>query len=186
MHLSAVILTTVLLATGVAVAQAPAQGGRGQAPAGRGAAPPPIKNPVDGNPDAIRTGGAVYGTRCASCHGTDAKGTARGSDLTRLWAAGSSDVQIFQSARRGVPNTLLPHSFGPDNDIWAILAFLHSMNVTAPPPSGGPEAGSAVFASNCSSCHRVAGRGGRVGAARKARRQVLAAVMMGRPFEHAP
>lgn len=164
-RLMAIVATSVLVSAGVtlAAAQAPAQGGRGQAPGGRGAPPAPIKNPVEGNADAIRAGGEAYRARCASCHGADAKGAALGSDLTGLWAAGSSDVQIFQSARRGVPNTLLPHSFGPDNDIWAILAYLRSMNVATTPSSGSPEAGGAVFASNCTSCHRVDGRGGRVG-----------------------
>jgi cytochrome c oxidase cbb3-type subunit 3 len=145
-----------------AAAQAPSQGGRGQ-PGGRGAQQGPIKNPVEGNADAIHAGAQAYGGRCASCHGADARGEARGSDLAGLWAAGSSDVQIFQSARRGIPNTLLPHSFGPDNDIWAILAYLRSMNVATAPPNGSPEAGRAVFASNCGNCHRVDGRGGRVG-----------------------
>ena len=163
-RLMAIVATSVLVSAGVALAsQAPAQGGRGQTAGGRGAAPAPIKNPVEGNADAIRTGREAYQARCASCHGADAKGAARGSDLASLWAAGSSDVQIFQSARRGVPNTLLAHSFGPDNDIWAILAYLRSINVATTLSSGSPEAGGAVFASNCSSCHRVDGRGGRVG-----------------------
>jgi cytochrome c oxidase cbb3-type subunit III len=163
-RLMATVATSLVVLGGVtfAAAQAPAQGGRGQA-GGRGAPPAAIKNPVEGNADAIRAGGEAYGARCASCHGADARGGAHGSDLAGLWGAGSSDVQIFQSARRGIPNTLLPHSFGPDNGIWAILAYLRSMNVAPAPSSGSPEAGRAVFASNCGNCHRVDARGGRVG-----------------------
>jgi putative heme-binding domain-containing protein len=160
-RLMAIVATSVVASVGVMFAAA--QGGRGQAPVGRGAAPAPIKNPVEGNADAIRVGGDAYRARCASCHGADAKGAALGSDLTGLWAAGSSDVQIFQSVRRGVPNTLLPHSFGPDNDIWAILAYVRSVNVPTTPSRGNPEAGGAAFVANCSSCHQVNGRGGRVG-----------------------
>src|SRR5262245_36906036 len=114
-------------------AQAPA-GQRGQAPAGgrgepapdtagrgqggRGAPAPPIRNPAEGNAEAIRAGGESYRARCAECHGADAVGGPRGSGLTGLWAQGSTDVQIFQSARRGIPNSLLSHSYGPDADLW--------------------------------------------------------------------
>jgi putative heme-binding domain-containing protein len=139
-------------------AQTPA--GRG----GRGGAPPSaMKNPLEGNADAIRSGHDTYGSRCASCHGADAKGSARGSDLTLLWAGGSTDQAIFQSARRGLANTLLPHSFGPDREVWTILAYLRSMGTTAPAAAGNPEAGGAIYASQCMSCHRVNGKGGRLG-----------------------
>src|SRR5689334_12209919 len=75
---------TALARAGQAQQQAPTgrgepgggAGGRGQA--GRGG-PAPIKNPVEGNADAIRAGGESYRARCASCHGADAKGSARGS-----------------------------------------------------------------------------------------------------------
>jgi putative heme-binding domain-containing protein len=144
--------------------QAPdAGGGRGQG--GRGAPAAPIRNPVEGNVDAIRAGGESYRGRCASCHGADAKGTARGSDVMGLWAQGSTDVQIFQSARRGIPNTLLPHSYGPDSETWAILAYLRTLGaqISAQTSVGNPENGGAVFATNCSNCHRVNGRGGHLG-----------------------
>src|SRR5437899_9242285 len=85
------------------------------------AAQAPITNPVAGDRDAIRAGSGVYAMRCASCHGMDAKGTPAGSDLSALWTAGGKDQTLFQSIRRGFPNTLKPHSFGPDKDIWAIL-----------------------------------------------------------------
>ena len=155
----------MLLLVGLVLhAQAPAPGA--QAPAGRGgrgAAPPPVKNPVEGDASAIQARRNDYATRCATCHGPDAKGSARGSDLTALWANGASDAAIFQAARRGLTNTLLPHSFGPDREVWMILAFLRSVNATMTTPSGSPEAGGAIFAAHCSSCHRVNGKGGRLG-----------------------
>src|SRR5262249_34503729 len=138
-------------------AQAP--GGRG----GRGAASAPVRNPLEGDATAIAAGRTDYATRCASCHGQDGKGSARGSDLTALWANGASDETIFQAARRGLANTLLPHSFGPDRQVWMILAFLRSVNNATITPSGSVEAGGAVFAAQCSNCHRVNGKGGRLG-----------------------
>jgi putative heme-binding domain-containing protein len=126
---------------------------------------PAVKNPSEGNAEAIRAGAATYRARCASCHGPDAKGAAGGSDLTGLWTAGGTDQPLFQSIRRGVPNTLMPHSFGPDADIWAVLAYLRTLDTgsSGQGPAGGPGNGERTFAVNCSSCHHVNGRGGRLG-----------------------
>ena len=151
-------------------AQAPATpqqpaGGRGQGPGGGRGAPAAIRNPVEGHAEAIRTGGELYRARCVSCHGMDAKGTARGMELTGLWAAGATDQQLALRIRRGVPNTLMPHSFGPDADVWALLAYLRTVSSETPvrPPAGGAENGARIFAANCGSCHRVNGNGGYLG-----------------------
>ncbi|PYS31578.1 MAG: hypothetical protein DMG11_00890 [Acidobacteria bacterium] len=115
------------------------------------AAQAPITNPVAGDRDAIRAGSGVYAMRCASCHGMDAKGTPAGSDLSALWTAGGKDQTLFPSIRRGFPNTLKPHSFGPDKDIWAILAYLRTL-----------DSGTSTI-ENRSVCHQVNGSGGRLG-----------------------
>lgn len=157
-------LVLLVLLTGSTVRTDQNPGGRGQAPGGRGAPAVAVRNPLEGNADAIRTGGDLYRQRCSTCHGNDAKGAARGSDLTAVWTFGATDVQLFQSARRGIPNTLLSHSFGPDDDLWSILAYLRTLNSTAPPAaSGSAENGERIFSANCSGCHQVAGRGGHLG-----------------------
>ena len=114
-----------------------------------------IKNPMDGDPEAIRSGKTDYDTRCASCHGADAKGTDRGSDLTGVWAAGETAQELAQAIRRGVPNTLLRHSFGPDRNVWSILAYLRTLNVDTSNagPSGDSNNGRAIFAARCANCH---------------------------------
>jgi len=114
---------------------------------------------AQGNPD----GSAAYRARCASCHGADAKGTAAGSDLTGLWTAGATEQQIFDSVRRGVPNTLKHHSFGPDNEARAILAYLHTLDTATSRPAGNAGNGARIFDAQCSSCHLANGRGGRLG-----------------------
>jgi len=81
-----------------------------------------------------------------------------------VWTYGATDVQVFQTARRGVTNTLLPHSFGPDEDLWSILAYLRTLSSAGPaPPSGSAENGERIFSANCGGCHQVAGRGGHLG-----------------------
>jgi len=66
--------------------------------------PRPTKNPFEGNQQAISNGGAMFRTRCAGCHGPDARGYL-GPDLTGIWASGSTDDRIFDIVRRGVPGT---------------------------------------------------------------------------------
>ena len=57
-------------------------------PAGALAGQDAVANPYEGDPAARRAGAALYGTRCAECHGADAKGIS-GPDLTALWAVGT-------------------------------------------------------------------------------------------------
>lgn len=125
----------------------------------------PVKNPRAGDPQAIRTGTALFRMRCASCHGRDATGAAAGSDLTALLASGVTDEDLFRVVRRGVSDTLLPHSFGPNEDVWAIVAYLRTLNTSRSDenPPGSAENGQRVFSASCGSCHRVDGRGGVLG-----------------------
>lgn len=123
-----------------------------------------VGNPFDGDEAATRAGGVMYASRCADCHGADAKG-ARGPDLTQLWAVGTSDERLFNSVRQGIGGSIMPPSIAPDNEIWAVIAYLKSIS-TVPPfenASGDFAAGRSLFASSCSECHRVAGVGGALG-----------------------
>jgi putative heme-binding domain-containing protein len=110
-------------------------------------------------------GEAAYRTRCASCHGAEAKGAVGGGDLTALWTAGGTDQQLLQSIRRGLPNTLKPHSFGPETEARAILEYLRTLDAgrSGANPLGDVPNGERIFGANCSACHQVNGRGGRLG-----------------------
>src|SRR5438552_18221865 len=57
-------------------------------------------NPLEGKPDAIQNGGAMFRTRCAGCHGPDARGSL-GPDLTGLRAPGSADARNLELAWTG-------------------------------------------------------------------------------------
>ena len=136
----------------------------GLAPAGAGAGQDGAANPFEGDPAARRAGGALYGTRCAECHGADAKGMS-GPDLTALWEVGTSDVRVFQTLRRGRPGSIMPSSSAPDDEIWAIVAYLKGIS-TVPPGefvTGNVDHGREIFRSACARCHRLNGSGGRLG-----------------------
>jgi putative heme-binding domain-containing protein len=125
---------------------------------------PPGKSPHLGNQESIRTGMGFFRTRCADCHGLDAGGY-RGPDLKALIAGGTTDERLFQVIRKGVPGTEMPSTDAPDDDLLMIIAYLRSVG-TVPAsdrPSGNVENGAKLFSSQCASCHRVAGKGGRIG-----------------------
>lgn len=124
----------------------------------------PGKNPHLGNKASIRNGMVLYRVRCADCHGLDASGY-RGPDLTAVLAGGATDERLFQTIRKGVPGTEMPATGAPDDDLLLIIAYLRDLGTVAPPekPIGNVDAGAKLFASQCASCHRVAGRGGRLG-----------------------
>jgi putative heme-binding domain-containing protein len=122
----------------------------------------PVKNAKEGNPEAIRAGTTAYRSRCAACHGNDAGGAAAGCDLTELWTAGGADQTIFQNIRRGIPNTIKAHSFGPDDDVWSMMAYLRTLD-SGRALAGNAGNGERLFNANCTQCHEANGRGGRLG-----------------------
>ena len=154
-----------LIAGGVAHTQAP---GANTQNAGAGRAETRVtKNPLEGDKEAIRDGGAKFRNRCAGCHGPDARGD-RGPDLTGLWASGVSDDRIFQTVRQGVPGTEMPAadpSRVPDREIWQVLAYVRTLVGTDPPQAstGTPENGDRIFQKTCRTCHMVNGSGGELG-----------------------
>jgi putative heme-binding domain-containing protein len=126
----------------------------------------PQANPLAGNPQAITAGMGMYRARCADCHGMDARGY-RGPDLTQVWASGRTDDGLFRTLRNGIPGSEMPalSARTPDHEIWQLLAYLRTVAAPAPsdPPRGNAENGEKIFRAQCSACHRVNGRGGRLG-----------------------
>ncbi len=126
----------------------------------------PVKNPLEGREAAILAGMGIFRSRCADCHGMDAGGV-RGPDLRQVWASGRTDGGLFQTLRNGVPGTEMPPVGVRTNDdeIWKILAYLRT--IASPVPTdvqaGNVENGERVFRTQCAGCHRVNGRGGRLG-----------------------
>jgi putative heme-binding domain-containing protein len=133
---------------------------------------PPEKNPAANNPhlgnaQSIRSGMALFRIGCADCHGLDARGY-RGPDLTALLAGDMTDERLFQTIRKGVPGTDMPAAREldtPDDDLLMIIAYLRKIGSVAPAegPVGNVENGARLFATQCTACHRVAGKGGRIG-----------------------
>ena len=128
-------------------------------------------NPFDTGVD-VRIGRRVFGQRCASCHGQDAKGNDEtgAPDLTAGAMRNASTPEgVFRVIRNGVAGTaMLPiNPQTSDQTVWQLVAYIDSLrsdsrDVDLP---GDAAAGRAVYAGkgDCASCHMRGGQGGRQG-----------------------
>ena len=132
------------------------------------------QNPFAGDPKAAKAGEYEFRINCALCHGLGARGGGRGPDLTRPQKKHThSDADMFQVISNGISGTVMPangtngQGVGmTDEEIWQIIAYIRSQEVKAPAkPLGNSAHGKELFYgdANCSLCHMVDGRGGRLG-----------------------
>ena len=132
------------------------------------------QNPLAGDAKAAKAGEYEFRINCALCHGLGARGGGRGPDLTRAQKKHArSDADMFQIISNGISGTAMPangtngQGVGmTDEEIWQIIAYLRSREVKASSAATGNAAhGKELFYgdANCSLCHMVEGRGGRLG-----------------------
>jgi cytochrome c oxidase cbb3-type subunit III len=132
------------------------------------------QNPLSNDPKAAKAGEYEFRINCALCHGLGAHGGGRGPDLTRAQKKHvHSDAEMFQVISNGIPGTAMPangtngQGVGmTDEEIWQIITYIRSQEVKAPAkPIGSSALGKELFYgdANCSLCHMVQGKGGRVG-----------------------
>jgi cytochrome c oxidase cbb3-type subunit 3 len=132
------------------------------------------KNPFAGDAAAAKRGEFQFRINCAFCHGLGARGGGRGPDLTRARKRhGNSDAEMFQTINLGVPGTAMPPNGTTgqgvgmtEEEVWQVITYIRSVQVKAPAqPAGDAAHGRKLFYgdANCSGCHMVEGKGGRLG-----------------------
>lgn len=132
------------------------------------------QNPLASDPKAAKAGEYEFRINCALCHGLGARGGGRGPDLTRAQKKyAHSDAEMFQVISNGIPGTAMPangtngQGVGmTDEEIWQIITYIRSQEVKAPAKAmGNASHGKDLFYGdgNCSLCHMVEGKGGRLG-----------------------
>src|ERR1700758_3208992 len=132
------------------------------------------RNPFAGDAKAAKAGESEFRINCALCHGLGARGGGRGPDLTRAQKKHAhNDAEMFQVISSGIPGTAMPangtngQGVGmTDEEIWQIITYIRSQEVKAPSKSAGDAThGKQLFYgdANCSVCHMVEGKGGRMG-----------------------
>jgi putative heme-binding domain-containing protein len=132
------------------------------------------RNPYAGDTKAAKAGEYEFRINCALCHGLGAHGGGRGPDLTRAQKKHAhTDAELFQVISNGIPGTVMPangtngQGVGmTDEEIWQIVTYIRSVEMKSPAhPVGNASNGKQLFYgdANCSLCHMVEGKGGRVG-----------------------
>jgi len=125
-------------------------------------------------PELVEKGSTLFGQQCAFCHGRDAGGGENGPDLTRskLVLADVSGDKIAPIIRNGSVEKGMPPFPFPDQEIAALVAFIHDQATKAASRKGGrrgvevadlqtgnAERGKQYFngSGKCSSCHSPTG-----------------------------
>ena len=132
------------------------------------------QNPFAEDSKAAKAGEYEFRINCALCHGLGARGGGRGPDLTRAQKKhAQNDAEMFQVISSGIPGTAMPangtngQGVGmTEEEIWQIITYIRSQEVKSSTTSTGNAVhGKALFFGdgNCSTCHMVAGKGGRMG-----------------------
>ena len=95
-----------------------------------------VKNPIASTPDSIAAGKKSW-AKCASCHGINGEG-GPGNDLIPaapslvddVWEHGSTDGEIFDNIKNGVPPDFNMVPFKDqlkDDDIWNLVNYIRSI-----------------------------------------------------------
>jgi len=152
--------------------QPPAGRGRGTTTAGQ--KPPATVTPQAYPPELVQQGQVLFVSFCGFCHGRDAMGGETGPDLTRslLVAEDVRGDKIIPLVHTGRVDKGMPPQNLPDNDLNAIVAFIHDTKTKADSlegsrrtvdPSdlttGNAQAGQQFFngAGGCTKCHSATG-----------------------------
>ncbi|MEO8097031.1 MAG: PQQ-dependent dehydrogenase, methanol/ethanol family [Acidobacteriota bacterium] len=137
----------------------------------QGPVPDAARNPLAGNPGAIAAGRQRFASTCETCHGQNAQGGRAPALVGRAFSHGTSDSEVFQNIRIGIPGTQMAgfNTLSQD-EAWQLVSYIRSLSPTAPISTGAStggdaSAGEALFfgSAGCAGCHQVNARGGVTG-----------------------
>ncbi len=126
------------------------------------AAQTPAYSPAD-----AQDGERLFMNACANCHGPDGD-VVPGVDLEHgQFRRASSDAQLIEIIRRGIPGTAMPPGNYSNTAATQIVAFLRTQaaSTQATVARGEARRGQDLFdgKGQCLTCHTVNGKGSRVG-----------------------
>ena len=127
---------------------------------------PVTQNPYTSAAD-LHNGARNFRNHCAICHALDATGES-GPDLTRPeYRHGNSNSALFRIVSQGIAGTSMAAHRFTDREVWQLVAYIRSLDRRSTPETlpGDAAKGKVVFEEqgDCSRCHMVDGRGGRLG-----------------------
>ncbi len=126
-----------------------------------------ITNPFGKDKAAAEAGRVQFNSGCAVCHGPTGQG-GRGSRLADIERVQKmADARMFEVIKEGVAGTQMPPSSLSDSQIWQMVSFIRSLNLSAVEQEvpGDSSAGESLFfaTGQCAGCHMIRGRGGLIG-----------------------
>jgi mono/diheme cytochrome c family protein len=92
--------------------------------------PVAIKNPYEGDKNAIATGGKLFvAYNCLDCHGAEGSGAMGPSFQDGRWHFGGSPAEVFESIYQGRPDGMPAWGGRITNDqIWMLTAYVRSLS----------------------------------------------------------
>jgi putative heme-binding domain-containing protein len=111
----------------------------------------------------IDRGATLYSSNCAECH-ADGTGVPGVNLRTGQFPHGSTDDDLMNAIRNGIPGTMMPPHDLPGADLAALVAYIRflAQDQTGPVKLGDSAKGRVLFQQNgCLSCHRVGAQGSR-------------------------
>jgi putative heme-binding domain-containing protein len=129
--------------------------------------PPPEQHAGTYSQADIQSGSVVYAAQCTQCHGPTGDQVS-GVDLRGgRFRNATTDDDLRRIITDGLPGTSMPGRKFEPAQLTALVAFVRNMRDfdAKTVAVGGVSPGQAIFegAGRCATCHRVGGRGSRIG-----------------------
>jgi putative heme-binding domain-containing protein len=115
----------------------------------------------------VEAGFHLYNTNCITCHGAEGDAVP-GIDLRKgQFRRIASDADLERLIQTGIPGTAMPSGRYTTSELAGLVAYVRAMHEfdALASAKGGAVRGQAILEGkgNCTSCHRVNGKGSRLG-----------------------
>jgi putative heme-binding domain-containing protein len=115
----------------------------------------------------VETGFNLFNAHCFTCHGADGDSVPGVNLRSGQFRRVASDSDLNRLIQTGLPGTAMPPGRFSTGELAALVAYVRSMHDydARTPVHGDARHGQVLFEGKgeCTSCHRVNGRGSRVG-----------------------
>jgi putative heme-binding domain-containing protein len=115
----------------------------------------------------VEAGFNLYNSNCITCHGANGDSVPGVNLRSGQFRHAASDADLNRLLQTGIPGTAMPPGKFGTGDLAALVAYLRAMHEfdTRPLTRGDAARGENIFEEkgNCTNCHRVNGKGSRVG-----------------------